>query len=80
MTEKIHGHEIMRMMVSSNRSYTNESLCEAILAKYGEDARFYTCAKDDMTANDLVEFLESRGKFIETDTGFSTSPEKICDH
>lgn len=80
MIEKIHGHEVMEMMLSSNRSYTKESLCEAILARFGEDVQFYTCAKDNMTASDLVEFLESRGKFVETDTGFNTSYEKMCDH
>lgn len=80
MTEKIHGHEVMEMMIASNSSYTKESLCETILEKFGEDARFYTCSQENMTASDLVEFLESKGKFIETETGFNTSPDKICDH
>ncbi|MCP5158627.1 MAG: YecH family protein [Gammaproteobacteria bacterium] len=80
MTEKIHGHEVMEMMLSSNRSYTKESLCAAILAKFGKDARFYTCAEENMTASDLVEFLESKGKFVETEAGFNTSPDKMCAH
>lgn len=80
MTEQIHGHEVMEMMLSSNRSYSKNSLCEAITDRFGKEARYYTCSQDNMTAEDLVDFLESKGKFIETDTGFNTSPDKMCDH
>lgn len=80
MTEQIHGHEVMEMMLSSNRSYSKNSLCEAIADRFGKEARYYTCSQDNMTAEDLVDFLESKGKFIETDTGFNTSPDKMCDH
>ncbi len=80
MAEKIHGHEVMNMMLSDNQAYTKKSLCEAIVAKFGDNTRFYTCSKEDMTASELVDFLESKGKFIEVDTGFTTSADKICNH
>ncbi len=80
MTEKIHGHEVMEMMLSDGQSYTKDSLCQAILAKFGDEVRFYTCSKEDMTASGLVDFLESKGKFVPTETGFTTAPEKMCNH
>ncbi|MEX0289404.1 MAG: YecH family metal-binding protein [Flavobacteriaceae bacterium] len=80
MTQQIHGHEIMEMMLSSSVFYTKESLCQEIISKFGEETRYYTCAQDNMTAKELVEFLESRGKFVGSESGFNTSADKICNH
>ena len=80
MSESIHGHEVMEMMVASGKTYTRESLEVEIVEKFGADARFHTCSAENMTAKELVDFLEDRGKFINSDEGFSTDPEKICDH
>ena len=80
MADSIHGHEVMQMMVGSNKSYTRESLIQAIIEKFGEDARFHTCSAENMTPAQLVEFLQQRQKFTATDEGFKTDPSKICDH
>lgn len=80
MSEKIHGHDVMQMMVESGSSYTKETLEKAILEKFGKDARFYTCSAENMTACELIEFLESRGKFLVSENGFSTDAGKICSH
>ena len=34
----------------------------------------------NMTAEELIGFLESRGKFIEEDAGFITEPDRLCQH
>jgi probable metal-binding protein len=80
MSEQVHGHEVMKMMVTSGKSYTKESLAKEIIKKFGAEARFYTCSAENMTADELIGFLEMRGKFVDTGKGFSTDPEKICDH
>ena len=80
MEESIHGHEVLRMIMDSGVSYTKESLEKAIMDKFGAEARFHTCSAERMTAKDLVEFLESRGKFKPSDGGFTADPDKICDH
>ena len=80
MEGQIHGHEVMRMMIESGASYTRASLRDAIIKQFGEGARFYACSADNMTADEIIRFLEARGKFVERDAGFSTSPDKICDH
>ena len=68
------------MMVESNASYSVESLKCAIISKFGVDARFYTCSAENLTADDLIAFLREKGKFIAQADGFSTSPDKICNH
>lgn len=78
--KSIHGHEVMRMMIDSGESFTKKSLEAAIISEFGSDARFHTCSADNMTAEELVDFLESRDKFNGSDEGFVTDPDKICDH
>lgn len=80
MSEQIHGHEVMRMMVESGRSYTKETLRQEIADRFGPDARFYTCSAEGMTSAELIEFLERRGKFLLHEDGFSTDKSKICSH
>lgn len=80
MSDQIHGHEVMQMMVESGKTYTKESLCQAIWERFGKDARFFTCSAQGMTAPELVDFLEKRGKFLAQGQGFSTDKSKICSH
>ena len=80
MSDSIHGHEVMQMMLDSGENYTNETLETAIIEKFGSKARFHTCSAENMTAKDLVVFLAARDKFIDSGEGFKTDPEKICDH
>lgn len=76
----IHGHEVLNMMIASGEHYSRESLAAAIIARFGDAARFHTCSAEGMTAEELVSFLASRGKFIPQDEGFSTDESKICKH
>ncbi len=77
---QIHGHEVLNMMLTSGKTYTRESLTQDILQKFGAEARFHTCSTQDLTAAQLVDFLESRGKFVPQASGFQTSPDLICKH
>ncbi len=78
----VHGHEVMEMMIASGESYTRDTLRAAIHEKFGQATRFFTCSAEQMTADELIDFLESRGKFQPTDgsEGFQTDPSKICNH
>jgi probable metal-binding protein len=80
MPEQVHGHEVMQMMLAANASYTRDSLRKAIIDRFGVAARFFTCSAENMTADELIDFLEARGKFHDTDSGFTTDPDKICNH
>ncbi|AWH89841.1 YecH family metal-binding protein [Limnobaculum parvum] len=76
----VHGHQVLEMMIASEQPYTTASLIEAIIQRFGADARFHTCSKQDLTAAELVEFLASKGKFIPANDGFTTHADKICNH
>lgn len=78
--ESIHGHEVLNMMIASGESYSKESLMLAIENRFGESARFHTCSAENMTAAELVAFLEKKGKFVPVDAGFTTAESKICRH
>lgn len=76
----IHGHEVLNMMLNSDVGYSEKSLEQAIIAKFGGEARFHTCSAQGMTAMELVLFLAERGKFIPQQDGFTTNESKICRH
>lgn len=78
--QQIHGHEVLDMM-QGNSYQTTEELRKAIIAKFGTETRFYTCSAQDMTADELIDFLVSRGKFMPTDdSGFTVDMSKRCNH
>jgi len=78
--KSLHGHEVMQMMLESDKDYTKESLVKDIKKKFGENTVFYTCSAENMNSEEIVEFLEMKGKFVSSDKGFKTDKEKICDH
>jgi len=80
MTTQVHGHEVMQMMLELDRSFTRDSLREAIYKRFGPHTRFFTCSAQDMTADQLIDFLEARGKFVGNSAGFNTAPDRICQH
>lgn len=67
-------------MLDLDRSFTRESLRDAIHQRFGEETRFFTCSAENMTAEELIDFLAQRGKFVPTDGGFSTQADRICRH
>lgn len=80
MSNSIHGHDVMHMMLELGGTFTRESLKLAIDERFGEQARFHTCSAEDMDAGALIEFLRQRGKFVEAADGFNTEAERICNH
>ena len=77
---RIHGHEVLKMMLASGKTYTKVSLTEEIVKQFGADARFHTCSAEDLTAEGLVQFLDARGKLVPQDGGIQTSPDLMCNH
>lgn len=76
--EQLHAHEVLHMM--EGNSYTEKSLKEAIIEKFGKDQRFYACSAENMNVDELVEFLKNKGKFMPTDAGFTVDVTKVCNH
>jgi len=80
MAEPIHGHEVIEMIIQAGKAYTRDSLRADIVNRFGAEARFYTCSADNLTADELITFLEARGKFRDAGTGFTIDQEQICNH
>ncbi|BET67740.1 YecH family protein [Opitutales bacterium ASA1] len=82
MTASIHGHEVIRMMIDSGRSFTAAELAHAIADRFGHDARFHTCSADDLDAHGLIEFLAARGKFLAApaEAGLRIDEDAVCHH
>lgn len=77
--EQLHAHEVLHMM--EGNSYTESSLKEAIIQKFGKEQRFYACSAENMDFEELVEFLKKKGKFKAADNdGFTVDITKVCNH
>lgn len=77
---RVHGHEVMEMMLATGKTYTKATLINDIITKFGRDARFHTCSAENMTAEQLVEFLDAKGKLVQHEGGFRTSKDMMCQH
>lgn len=77
---QIHGHDVLKMMLESGKIYTKKSLVADIIQKFGADARFHTCSAEGMTAEEMVAFLEAKGKLVPLGGGFQTAANLMCQH
>ena len=75
-----HGHEVIYLIAQANPPLTRATLPAAIEAKLGPNARFHTCAAEDMNLDQLLTFLADRGKLFENDGQLSTDLKVMCDH
>ena len=75
-----HGHEVLHMM--EGHSYADkQQLVDAIINRFGSEARFCTCSATDMTAAELVDFLANKGKFKPAAAdSFTVDTTKVCKH
>lgn len=80
MSNSVHGHEVLNFMLETEGGFSRESLKDAIIARFGVDTRYHTCSAQEMTAEELIDFLSAKEKFIETEKGFNIDPQKICNH
>ena len=61
MSEQIHGHEVLKMLSTSDEVFTRETLVAAMKKNFGEEARFHTCSVQGMDAETMVDFFLARG-------------------
>jgi len=76
--EQLHAHEVLHMM--EGNSYSEASLKEAIIQKFGSEQHFYACSADDMDIDELIVFLKNKGKFMPANEGFTVDITKVCSH
>lgn len=76
----IHAHEILKMMIRTGKTYTNESLSDEIVEVFGEEATFHTCSGRGLDAYDIVQHLWMKGKFTGNPEAFVFLQESRCNH
>lgn len=76
--EQLHAHEVLHMM--DGNAYSESTLKEAIIARFGADQLFYACSAEGMNVDELIVFLTNKGKFMSVDKGFTVDTSKVCDH
>lgn len=76
-----HGHEVLHMM-EGNSYATKQQLVDAIIERFGVEEQFCTCSVQGLTAAELVDFFEARGKFMPATGGddFTVDITKVCHH
>lgn len=76
----IHGHAVLELMLDHPDGLTRSELERAVTVRFGVDARFHTCSREGMTAAELIDCLDERGKF-ETSAGrLAPRRDRICNH
>ncbi len=80
MSDSIHGHEIIDFVTENSNRFTRTSLVEDIHQRHGADIRFHTCSASDLTAVQLIDFLVSHDKFVESSEGLLAPTGLRCDH
>ena len=73
-------YKLFNMMLESDESFNRESLAQAIIERFGANTTFCSCSASGMDVEKVIDFLESRGKFVARDDGFNTAQDKICNH
>lgn len=76
----IHGHEVMALMLAHGAPLSKRELETMLADKFGEQAHFHTCSARELSADELISLLKSKGKMIETTTGLVMVSGSICQH
>lgn len=78
IASEIHAHEVMEMLAQSGQSYTRGALLEAIHVKFGKEARFHTCCKEGLSANDIIQLFIAKGKIVGNDDAMEFVGAATC--
>lgn len=80
MENVIHAHDVLSMVAESNDGMMLEDLRAVLQTKYGPDVRFTNCADARFTVDELLLFLESRGKIYVDDGVARVNARNVCSH
>ncbi|MCF1429687.1 MAG: YecH family protein [Shewanella sp.] len=67
-------------MQAQEQPLTEAALKQLMQEFFGKDVSYHTCSKEGMSADELIAFLRSKKKFIESDAGWQVDSRRICNH
>ncbi len=80
MPNDVHGHAVLEMILDAPAPMTRHGVLSAAKARFGAEARYYTCSAAAMTIEDLLEFLVARRKISIADDVVTAYRERMCSH
>ncbi len=76
----VHGHDVLNYLVAAGGTVNRAALVSWATEAHGPDARYHTCSRNGMSLDELLGFLESRGKLALAGETLQVFPEKMCGH
>ena len=80
MAQSVHGRNVLKMVLASDRSWPRAELLQAMVNEFGADSEFHTCSVDSLSAEQLLDLFLNKGKLVETAEGLSVDTSKMCSH
>lgn len=80
MKQDIHGHVVLNMLLDTNVPLSYLALEEKIEAEFGSEVYFHTCSQQNLSLSELLQFLLSKRKIVEIESGLIANPDRICNH
>ncbi len=80
MKKDIHGHTVLTMLLNSEEPLSRQDLVGMIEGEFGSDVCFHTCSQQGLTLTQLLDFLLSKQKIVESDSGLTVNPDRVCHH
>ncbi len=80
MDTVIHAHDVLHMVGESNGGILLEELRTELNTRFGPDVRFTNCADARFTVDELLHFLQARGKISVDDGVARVNGQNVCHH
>lgn len=80
MTANIHGHEIIELVKRNPDGLNMAQLTEAVAKQFGGMPRFYTCQAENLTLDELLEFLHAGHKIRISGDSVYPGKSPACQH
>ncbi|MCP3698051.1 MAG: YecH family protein [Aliivibrio sp.] len=80
MKQDIHGHTVLNLLLNAEKPLSRLQLEGMIESEFGSEVCFHTCSQQGLTLTELLDFLLSKKKVVELDSGLTANPERICNH
>ncbi|ESE40416.1 YecH family metal-binding protein [Shewanella decolorationis] len=80
MSDSIHGHDVMALMVAQENPLLKPEFIALMAQTFGDNARYHTCSAEDLTAEELISLLLSKGKMLESEQGLTLVAGRQCNH
>ena len=76
---QLHIHEVLNLIYSSDKIYTIDELKEEVIRNFGEDISFTSCSEHEFEIDEMVNFMQQRGK-IQVEGGKIYPFGEACNH